>query len=193
MIQHSFSLIPFPASNAPKITITGVIARQNDVLALRYFLTGNIEEVFLPSLSAHPGRKDELWKTTCFEFFLAIKDQPRYWEFNMSPSGDWNIYRMDAYRRIGFREETSIQRLEFEAREEANTFTLDATVDLTSILPESALVEAGITAVIQTKDGHETYWALSHPAPQPDFHVRESFILVLAGRTHPSRQSAPGS
>jgi hypothetical protein len=86
------------------------------VLALQYSLAGKSADIFLPSPSAHPGRKDELWQTTCFEFFLAAKDQPGYWEFNLAPSGNWNVYRMDAYRGIGFREETSIQRLPFEVR-----------------------------------------------------------------------------
>ncbi len=111
MTECSFSLIPFTAPNIPSISITGKISLQNNIITLHYLLAGKIEEILLPTKSMNPTRKDELWKMTCFEFFLAIKDQPQYWEFNMSPSGDWNVYHMDAYRRIGFREETSIQRL----------------------------------------------------------------------------------
>jgi hypothetical protein len=118
---------------------------------------------------------------TCFEFFLAVKESPQYWEFNMSPSGDWNAYHMDAYRRIGFREEILIQQLPFQIQKDANNFLLRAEIDLSPILhPEQAL-DIGITAIIQTLDGNETYWALVHPAPQADFHLRESFIIGLAG------------
>ncbi len=116
---------------------------------------------------------------TCFEFFLAIQGQPQYWEFNMSPSGDWNVYCMNAYRRIGFGEETSIQRLQFEVRKETGLLILDATINLTPLLSEQQPLEVSVTAVIQTKDGDETYWALTHPAPQADFHLRESFICPL--------------
>lgn len=201
MPRQSFSLIPFPAPNIPDITITGDISRQNNLLVLHYSLAGNIEAILLPSLSTHPGRKAELWKATCFEFFLGVKDQPQYWEFNMSPSGDWNVYRMDAYRRVGFSEEMSIQRLQFEvwkarverSRNEAGILTLNAAADLSLIVQQSQPLEIGITAVTQTKDGYETYWALTHPAPYADFHLRESFTLALAGQTHPSPQSAPGS
>jgi hypothetical protein len=189
MTGQSFSLIPFPVPNIPLINITGRISLQNNILALHYSLAGNIETVFLPPTSVSPSRKDELWKTTCFEFFLAIKDRPEYWEYNMSPSGDWNVYRMDAYRRIGFREERSIQRLQVEAWEEADLFHLNAAVDLNPIFQQDDHVEVGITAVIQTKDGNESYWALAHPAPHPDFHLRESFILAPAEQTHP----VPGS
>jgi hypothetical protein len=192
MTEQSFSLIPFPAPAIPKITITGHISRRGNLLAVSYLLTGHAQDIFVPSPVEHPSRKDELWKQTCFEFFLAVKDQPQYREFNMSPSGDWNVYRMDAYRRVGFREETSIERLPFEAQKEEHRFVLNAIVDLSSLFPLNDLLEVAITAVIQTKDGTETYWALTHPAPQADFHLRESFILALAPQTHPLGQAAPG-
>ena len=191
MIKQSFSLIPFSAPNIPNISITGEISLQKNIVNLHYSLTGNVEDIFLPTTSMNPSRRDELWKRTCFEFFLAIKDQPQYWEFNMSPSGDWNVYHMDAYRRVGFREETSIQRLPFEVRSEAGEFHLDALVDLHPILPPGQLLELGITTIIQTTDSNETYWALRHPAPFADFHLRESFILALAEQAHLSRQSTP--
>jgi hypothetical protein len=192
MTERSFSLIPFPTPTIPAITITGTIARHSNVLSLHYFLAGNTTEIDLPSQSRFPSRKHELWKATCFEFFLAITNQPQYWECNLSPSGDWNVYRMDAYRRIGFREETSIRQLQFEAQRWADRFTLSVAVDLSPLFQTGDLLEAGITAVIHTKDGNESYWALTHPAPQADFHRRESFILALAGQTHPLGQSAPG-
>ncbi len=179
MTEQSFALIPFPAPNIPEITITGKIARQANRIILRYLLAGNTEDIFLPPRTLSSSRKDELWKTTCFEFFLAIQDQPQYWEFNLSPSGGWNAYRMDAYRRVGFREETSIQRLELDTQTNADIIFLNAVADLHPIVRESQLLEVGVTAIIQTKDKYETYWALLHPASQADFHRRESFLCSL--------------
>jgi hypothetical protein len=192
MNEQLFSLIPFPALNIPDISINGEISLQNNTLNLTYGVTGKIEEVLLPGASLNRSRKDDLWKMTCFEFFLAVKDQPQYWEFNMSPSGDWNVYHMDAYRRVGFREETSIQRLSFDIHKRTAEISLNARVDLNPILLPGPVLEFGITAIIQTIAGQETYWALSHPAPFADFHLRESFILGLAEQTHPSQQSALG-
>lgn len=179
MNEQSFSLIPFSAPIIPNIAITGKVSFQNHVLTLQYALVGQLEDVFLPPASPNPGRKEELWKSTCFEFFLAIEDHPDYWEFNLSPSGDWNVYHMDAYRRVGFKEETSIQRLQFEAHKEAEIFRLNSSVDLKSILRGNKPLEIGITAIVQTKGGNETYWALTHPAPFPDFHLRAGFIVEL--------------
>jgi hypothetical protein len=190
MIKHTFTLVPFPAPDIPAISLTGALSLDNPVLTLRYLLAGDLESLLLPPISPTPGRRDELWKGTCFEFFLAIKDQLGYWEFNMSPSGDWNVYRMDAYRRIGFREETAISQLPFAFERELDGYSLDVSLDLTAIIGLSYELQLAVAAIIQTKDGNETYWALIHPAPQADFHLRDSFILLLAEQTHPSAQSA---
>ena len=88
MTELPFLLIPFLDANVPDITIKGKILRQNNLLTIHYALTGKIEDIFLPSLSVNPTRKDDLWKTTCLEFFLAVKNLPQYWEFNISPSRD---------------------------------------------------------------------------------------------------------
>jgi hypothetical protein len=192
MTEFSFSLVPFHAPALPQIAITAAILRRENGLSLNYLLTGNIEEIRFPSRSAQPGRKHELWKATCFECFLAIKHQPSYWEINLSPSGDWNVYRMDAYRRVGFREEDAIRHVEVTIAEEAGSFRLYATVDLTNLVLSDEALEASLAAVLQSSDGSETYWALKHTAPQADFHARETFILALAGQTEPSRQSGSG-
>ena len=191
MTEHPFSLVPFEKSYSPAVTITGRISRQNNILALHYSLSGDVNRIVLPSLTSHPGRRHELWKATCFEFFMARKDQPAYWEFNLSPSGDWNAYRMDAYRRVGFREEPRIPQLRLEAQKELNAFKLDTTVNLSPIFSHDVPLQASITAILQSVDGKETYWALTHFGPHADFHVRQSFILELEGQNLPSNQPAP--
>ena len=53
-----------------------------------------------------PQRRDELWRTTCAEIFVALDDasdgKPHtggpYLEFNFSPTGDWAAYRFDSTR-----------------------------------------------------------------------------------------------
>ena len=190
MSGKSFSLIPFPGPNLPAVTIVGRISLQKDLLSIHYALEGRLEDVLLPPASRGPQRKDELWKATCFEFFLAIKDQPGYWEFNIAPSGDWNVYRMDAYRRMGFRVETRISQLRLQTQSQSNGYLLDAAVDLTPIIIPGQELQMGITAILQTKGAIETYWALAHPASKPDFHLRTSFILSLVEQIRPVEQFA---
>ena len=142
-------------------------------------LAGNLGTISLPAVNANPARKDELWKTTCFELFLAIKNTPQYWEFNMAPSGNWNVYVMDAYRQVGMREEILIQRIPFDVWKEADGLSLEMAITLDPMIASEKLIEVGITSVIQTKTGKETYWALLHPGPEADFHARESFVLEV--------------
>ena len=177
--MQMFKLIPFPADNLPNISISGKLIRSGNIFFLSYKVKGKINQLLLSAKSAFPSRTDDLWKATCFEFFIAIPDQPEYWEFNMSPSEDWNVYKMDAYRRVGFCEETAFMQLPFLLEETDNTLNLDISVDLNPILQPKQKVQVGITAIIQTVDRNESYWALAHPDTQPDFHLRESFSLTL--------------
>jgi hypothetical protein len=175
----SFELVPLPDSKIPEIKITGSVAREGNELTVKYSLSGKIDDILFPALNLRPGRKRALWLATCFEFFLAFPGQPQYWEFNLSPSGDWNAFRMDSYRQVGFREEELIQSPRLDIRNGTNCFQLQAVTDLTPILGQEELIQVGITSVIKGCDGHETYWALTHLASQADFHLRESFSLQL--------------
>lgn len=179
MAEHPYSLIPFPDSSIPEIQITGTVSRRMNLLAVHFVMTGQTHVIFFPAVMAFPQRRDDLWRTTCFEFFLAIPNKPEYWEFNMSPSGDWNAYHMDAYRQVGLREESSIQRLQFSIENRGENVLVEATVDLTPFTREDQQIQVEVTSVIEDKTGHETYWALMHPGPEADFHRREGFILQL--------------
>jgi len=179
MIEHSFGLVPFPILNLPEIDITGKITREQNELTLKFVLTGDLNLICFPKPASQPTRKEELWLETCFEFFLAIPGQPQYWEFNLSPSRDWNVFHMDAYRRIGFRAENRIENLKIDIEKNEARFCLATVVDLKPVLPTETQMQVAITSVIQTWEENESFWALVHPKPQADFHLRESFILQL--------------
>ena len=175
--MQTFNLIPYPTNNLPQIQITGEIERMETQLSIRYVVTGEVDSILLPSISNTVSRKHDLWKATCFEFFLAPKDGQAYWEFNMSPSGDWNVYVMDAYRQINMREEMALTKLPFRFQKSDTDLTLDISLDLSAILSARQQIQVGITTILQTTDGNESYWALTHPGAQADFHLRESFLI----------------
>jgi hypothetical protein len=176
---REFRLVPFPEAEIPAVEITAKAARQGNLLSIHYSVQGDIGEIRLPARSGSPARKHDLWKATCFEFFLAVKDRPEYWEFNLSPSGDWNVYAMDGYRQVNMREESAYLQLPFEFTKMNNSLSLDAAVSLSQLFQPLQQLQIGITAIIQTVDGKETYWALAHPGAQADFHLKESFVLEL--------------
>jgi hypothetical protein len=175
-LHKAFALIPYPAENIPVIEITGTVTRQANRLSIHYSVRGELENIVLPEPSKS-SRQDDLWRATCFEFFIAPQDQSQYWEFNLSPSSKWNVYAMDAYRQVNMREEIAFTQLPFEFRKTNEELLLDISVNLNPILESETALEVGVTTIIQTTDATESYWALVHPGSHADFHLRESFIM----------------
>jgi hypothetical protein len=178
MTEQSFTLQPFLLDDALRdIYVEGNLQRQIDTLTIHYALS-DPESIVSISLTALPARKHELWEKTCFEFFLSIQDSPRYWEFNLSPAGYWNIYRFDGYRQ-GMQDELAWENLPFEVQQHSGKVTLDLKLDLSPIAIARQKLELAIATVVKLKDGTTSYWALAHCAPQADFHQRKSFTIEL--------------
>ena len=130
MIAREFRLYPFPGT-APRfpLEITGTVTRRGRTLVLHYEIRGDLEALSLPGPAANPGRLDGLWHETCLEFFLAPPDSPRYWEFNLSPAGHWNVYRFRDYRQ-GMTEDAAFTALPFTVLREPGSLRLTIEVDL---------------------------------------------------------------
>jgi hypothetical protein len=174
-----FSLRPFPSNKPlPNLSIAGDIARNSNKIAIRYEVTGELKEIAISPTSNATARKHQLWEETCFEFFLGIKNSEQYWEFNLSPAGDWNVYRFERYRQ-GMEEEVDFKTLPFTFENQADSLKLALDVDLDKIIAEEQLIDVAITAVIKQKNGEVSYWALTHQGTEADFHLRESFIIEL--------------
>jgi hypothetical protein len=178
MNEQTFSLELFPSTKLLyDLKITGSITRRANQLAIRYMLFDELKEVIIAPASDRPARKHELWKDTCFEFFLGIKDSEQYWEFNLSSAGHWNVYRFDGYRQ-GMQEETAFTMLPFSVHNQADGLVVALDIDLSKIVSTQVL-EIAITSVIKHRDGEVTYWALTHRGAEADFHQRDSFIIEL--------------
>ncbi len=179
MSRRSFALRPFLPGQDAIVKITGEVFRRGANLAISYELRGDLAAIVIPP-PAPPTRSHNLWQATCGEFFLGPPRVPNYWEFNLSPAGHWNVYRFQDYR-LGMAEETAFDSLPMRVRKEDDSLLLALEVDLSSIIPAGQALEMGITAVIALAGGEFSYWALSHPGSRPDFHRRDSFVMVWPG------------
>ncbi|MCG6133804.1 MAG: DOMON-like domain-containing protein [Nostoc sp. LLA-1] len=178
MTKQTFFLQPFSSNESlTNLHITGNIARYDNQLTINYQLSGDLKTVVISLPSNTPTRKNELWEETCFEFFLGIKDSAQYWEFNLSPSGNWNIYRFDGYRQ-GMTEETAFSVLPFKVHQ-SDDLSLVVNIDLSQIIPAKQTLEIAITTVIKHSNDTVTYWALTHCGQEADFHLRDSFMIDL--------------
>lgn len=176
MKKHTFSLQPFQQTKTD-LQITGEIIRDNNILTVHYRLKGDLGEIEIPAVEKLPMRKNELWETSCFELFLGIKDTPIYWEFNLSPSGDWNIYFFESYRQ-SMQLENKVESLPFNILRDSNALYLglEFNLDCLSIVEN---LDVSITTVIKSKEGDISYWALKHCGEEADFHLRDSFLLAI--------------
>jgi hypothetical protein len=150
-------------------------------LSIGYAIVGDLSELAIPTPAKSPKRKDGLWEETCLEFFLGMKDSARYWEFNLSPAGHWNVYSFTSYRK-GMREEPAFASLPCLIRTESGAFRLSLEVEPGRILPAGKTFEVAVCAVVRTVTGKNSHWALAHPGPRPDFHRRDGFLLTLPAR-----------
>jgi hypothetical protein len=159
-------------------TVTGTVERSVNTFSICYVLRGALGGLIIPAMRNKRLRERELWNGTCCEFFLAIEGSPQYWEFNLSPSGSWNVYHFDNYRQ-GMKEERAFASIPFEVSPATDSLVLGLTFHLGTIMRVDRALELAVCAVMQQRDGMLTYWALVHPCPQPDFHRRESFAIRL--------------
>jgi hypothetical protein len=185
MTARDFSLQAFPGTGLQlDLKITGSVTRHYHTFDIRYVLHGPLADLLIPAPAEAPTRRHRLWEETCFEFFLALRNAPRYWEFNLSPAGDWNVYRFCDYRE-GMQEEPTFARLPFALNIQLDALTLNLKCPLDPIVPANQPLEVAVSAVTRHRNGKATCWALTHPGPQPDFHRRDSFIMDLEGMRQP--------
>ena len=174
MSDRCFSLEPFPNSNFPSsLKLTGKIDRTDNRLEIEYLLLGNLADIIIPKPVKLPDRKQ-----TCLEFFLGIKNSSQYWEFNLSPSEDWNIYHFEDYRQ-GMQEEMAFNSLPFIVESKSNSLQLILKLDLNQIVSKEKSLEVGISTVIKSTDKNISYWALTHHDSQANFHHRDSFAIEI--------------
>lgn len=181
MSRHTFILQQFCSDVGtirPCLAITGTAGRQADTLLLQYHISGDIHQLHVPRRSALAGRRHELWQDTCFECFVGVKGSERYWEINLSPNGDWNVYCFSGYRQ-GMTEETAFRAMPCTFYESKDDLWFGLSVDLSAIFRQDHILELGISCVLRHQVGETTFWSLCHPKAQADFHHRSGFVLSL--------------
>ena len=169
---RSVQLISHPAHSPGAITaVDAYVTRAAEGLILSYTLSGDMDALVLPA-KTEPSRANDLWQSTCFELFLR-GDGAAYREYNFSPSGEWAAYAFDSYRE-GRCEIPAQIAIATDGDAESLNLTATLVTDLADI------TRLALSAVIEERDGHKSYWAIAHHAGPPDFHHDACFVLPLA-------------
>ena len=186
MRSHFFRLVPFAIPGVPigtipaslEIEITGTVALEAGALNVIYCISGATERVKYARAGTQPSRKNELWRTTCFELFMKVPAGSEYWEVNLAPSRDWNMYHFTGYRSA-LQQELLVTDINIATEvAQSRLVSLRATLPLPLSVVGQKLA-LGISSVIEDHDGNLHYFALRHCGIKPDFHDPAGFDITL--------------
>lgn len=169
-----------PGALTHRLALSGHIIRRPGVIEIEYRIAGWMAGKMLLENAGRPERRHELWRQTCFELFFGIQGDSAYWEVNLSPNGDWNIYRFTDYR-TGMREELLAVQPVCVVVGEGGLFSLCCTLDCKALTDDSSDLELAVSCIIKDTGGSLSYWAVDHCGAEPDFHDRANFRMVLPG------------
>ena len=197
----NFKLVPFrpnPLTNSLEGEFSSVFNAQKDLyeIQLIFVLTGSLKKIAWPTnqhnplSSKHkiskdiPLRKDELWRSTCFECFLSYDELPQYFEFNFSPDGYWQSYQFSNYR--GDRQLTtnlilSKSEIDYKINQTRITVNLEYVVPqfVTKTLSKKSL-SLGLSVILQDLNDQQHYFSLEHNSEiKPDFHDPKSHLFKI--------------
>ncbi|MEM9178142.1 MAG: DOMON-like domain-containing protein [Pseudomonadota bacterium] len=163
-----------PSAWVDALTISWV--RSPHGFKITYRLTGDLSKLVWPAQDGGQ-RRDELWKTTCFEAFFRARDSDHYVEFNFAPNGDWAAYQFCGYRSN--QTQLTCPAPILDSSRDQNSAIVQVT--LPEGLPEQGdhPILFGPTAILEATDGTHSFWALHHALIKPDFHHIETFKITV--------------
>jgi hypothetical protein len=176
-----FELAPHPASRPePPFTLWASAERsaafgEAATLNLWFGVSAPIGRFIVPLPAEEPARRDNLWRSTCFECFLKEDGATAYQEWNFSPSGDWASYDFTSKRQGMTSAEVPIPPY-IRVEDNLTWWGLGATL----AIPADARFTIALSCVIEEQAGQRSFWALHHPSEQPDFHHPDCFAARLA-------------
>ncbi len=172
LVRHPDAACPAAELAGAKLSLLG-----DRLLMIEYVVVGRVADLIVPPLTV-PRRAEGLWRHTCFEAFVRTCDEQAYLEYNFAPSRQWAAYRFDEYR-TGMRDAAQDPAPKIEVSKETHRLAATVTLDLTAHLPAGMPARLGLSAVLEGRDGVRSFWALNHPAGDPDFHHPACFALEL--------------
>lgn len=164
------------ATDLPVEQLTASLSLGPATLTAHFRVSGDLSRIVIPP--RRPSRRaEDLWRHTCFEFFVRARASAGYVEVNIAPSTEWAVYALAGYR-AGIRPiEVDAPAIELSMEPGALAITATLPLDAFAIPATAAALEVALSAVIEAEDGKLSYWALTHPDPmRPDFHHPESFV-----------------
>ncbi|TAD73191.1 MAG: hypothetical protein EAY70_12590 [Sphingomonadales bacterium] len=156
----------------PIRAVTASVTATQQGCEAEFRLDGQVPAIILPP-HAGPERRDNLWKTTCFEIFWQPIGDTYYREFNLSPSGCWAAYDFDSFRE-GMRD-APVDAIAVTCSQNDAGLVLKASI--AADLPTPAQV--ALNAIVEHPGGALQFWALGFGPGKPEFHSEACRQLII--------------
>ncbi len=147
------------------------IKKEAKSLVCNFFVKGEMSTLDLTTPKSENKRLDNLWKFTCFEFFLKNKKQKSYIEFNANLSSQWNLYHFDDYR-IGMKEHQYDYNPKVYHHLEKDSLSIDISLPFF----DDSYNFGTLTCILIDNTGKQNFFAPMHADLKPNFHDQKSFI-----------------
>ena len=167
----NFQLSAFGSTDLPW-SVDGNFAYHEEKFTYKLRIIGPINDLKIPANLYTFQRQNNLWKSTCFEIFFLHQDGT-YLEFNFSPSGQWNSYYFEGYRK--FISEQALSQIP-EIIWEISPHSILMTFSYQFIFPNTLKFNPAL--VMETQKSETYYWSCNHQNLKPDFHYLENFIDI---------------
>lgn len=175
----NYNLISFEGESPFEVSLN--LKTDQQYLTLTYKVSGDIDSLSLPPIEGNPSRRIGLWETTCFEFFIKNSSSDDYFEFNFSPSTQWNVFIFHQIRGPLAEWETNEAPL-FSLNDSPDSLQYEVKLPW-SLFPEGFIEERMMlfspTTILNLNNGQKYHFANIHPDGKLDFHRYESFTEKL--------------
>jgi hypothetical protein len=161
-----------PADN--DTTINASIEILDSKLKLNYQVVGDISKYHFPSKTTQQ-RANNLWLDTCFELFIANRNEDSYWEINISPSTKWNSYHFTRYKEE-MRESNLFLTPQIKIEKQKNKYELFfETTFSRGVLKEK--LDINLSVILLDHKGKRNFYTINRRNDSPDFHDRATFAI----------------
>ena len=135
-----------PFSPCPAVQHLGyeLLLESSSSLRLIVQLEGSLAAT-LPITNRVGQRQFGLWQHHCFELFIGELESNAYWELNLAPNGNWNCFEFSDYRKDQ-RESEAYSLAGLQAVRSAQSYRLEANIDIKPILKKKGLEALGLEA-----------------------------------------------
>jgi hypothetical protein len=173
VILHCHTASSCAAVSLIEVTVQRRSATQ---LQLVYRVSGDMTQLRVP-VALTVERRDELWRHTCAEAFIAVPEHAAYAEFNLAPSCCWAAYEFSNYRQD--MRPATVPTPVISVSQSARLLEIAALVSLPEQFTDTARLQMSLTMVIEDQAGRYSNWAAHDTTAKPDFHHRDSFVISI--------------